>query len=116
MLYHSLVIHIQTYLQYDCECELLVCRELRTAWNSQLHHMGRTSSGEWRPVEKGGCLGITMYVKQAILELKYTGRKYNRPEISTRLQTIIRDLKQTGRQRDDDGYSHNDIPDFVQNK
>ena len=29
---------------------------------------------------------------------------------------IIRDLKQTGRQRDDDGYSHNDIPDLVQKK
>ena len=29
---------------------------------------------------------------------------------------INRDLKQTGRQRDDDGYSHNDIPDFVQKK
>jgi hypothetical protein len=28
----------------------------------------------------------------------------------------IRDLKQTGRERDDDGYSHNDIPDFVQKK
>ena len=28
----------------------------------------------------------------------------------------IRDLKQTGRQRDDDGYSHNDIPDLVQKK
>ena len=27
-----------------------------------------------------------------------------------------RDLKQTGRQRDDDGYSHNDIPDLVQKK
>jgi hypothetical protein len=27
-----------------------------------------------------------------------------------------RDLKKTGRQRDDDGYSHNDIPDLVQNK
>jgi hypothetical protein len=27
-----------------------------------------------------------------------------------------RDLKQTGRQRDDDNYSHNDIPDLVQNK
>jgi hypothetical protein len=27
-----------------------------------------------------------------------------------------RDLKQTGRQRDDDGYSHNDIPDLVQEK
>jgi hypothetical protein len=25
-------------------------------------------------------------------------------------------LKQTGRQRDDDGYSHNDIPDLVQKK
>jgi hypothetical protein len=28
----------------------------------------------------------------------------------------IRDLKQTERQRDDDGYSHNDIPDLVQKK
>jgi hypothetical protein len=27
-----------------------------------------------------------------------------------------RDLKQTGRERDDDGYSHNDIPDLVQKK
>ena len=27
-----------------------------------------------------------------------------------------RDLKQTGRQRDDDGYSHNDIPVLVQKK
>jgi hypothetical protein len=27
-----------------------------------------------------------------------------------------RDLKRTGRQRDDDRYSHNDIPDLVQNK
>jgi hypothetical protein len=26
------------------------------------------------------------------------------------------DLKQTGRQRDDDGYSHKDIPDLVQKK
>jgi hypothetical protein len=76
MLYHSLVIHIQTYLQYDCECELLVCRELRTAWNSQLHHMGRTSSGEWRPGEKGGCLGITMYVKQATKFLKSLLQQY----------------------------------------
>jgi hypothetical protein len=25
-------------------------------------------------------------------------------------------LKQTGRERDDDGYSHNDIPDLVQKK
>ena len=28
----------------------------------------------------------------------------------------IRDLKQTGRQRDHDGYSNNDIPDLVQKK
>ena len=28
----------------------------------------------------------------------------------------IRDLKQTRRQSDDDGYSHNDIPDLVQKK
>ena len=27
-----------------------------------------------------------------------------------------RDLKQPGPQRDDDGYSHNDIPDLVQKK
>jgi hypothetical protein len=25
-------------------------------------------------------------------------------------------IKQTGRQHDDDGYSHNDIPDLVQKK
>ena len=31
-------------------------------------------------------------------------------------QPVNRDLKQTGRQRDDDGYSHNDIPDLVQKK
>jgi hypothetical protein len=31
-------------------------------------------------------------------------------------KVAIRDLKQTGRQGDDDGYSHNDIPDLVQNK
>jgi hypothetical protein len=30
-------------------------------------------------------------------------------------RTDIRDLKQTGRQRDDGGYSHN-IPDLVQKK
>jgi hypothetical protein len=29
---------------------------------------------------------------------------------------LIRDLKQTGRQRDDDVYSHNGIPDLVQKK
>jgi hypothetical protein len=31
-------------------------------------------------------------------------------------QRSNRDLKQTGRQRDDDGYSHNDIPNLVQKK
>jgi hypothetical protein len=31
-------------------------------------------------------------------------------------QPVNRDLKQTGRQRDDNGYSHNDIPDLVQKK
>ena len=56
MLYHSLVIHIQTYLQYGYECELLICRELRIVWNSQLHHMGRTSSGEQSCAKKRGCL------------------------------------------------------------
>jgi hypothetical protein len=30
--------------------------------------------------------------------------------------SYISDLKQTGQQRDDDGYSHNDIPDLVQKK
>jgi hypothetical protein len=29
---------------------------------------------------------------------------------------LSRDVKQTGQQRDDDGYSHNDIPNLVQNK
>jgi hypothetical protein len=28
----------------------------------------------------------------------------------------IRNLKQTGRPRDDDDYSHNDIPDLVRTK
>jgi hypothetical protein len=33
--------------------------------------------------------------------------------VKTRTNT---DLKQTRQQRDDEGYSHNDIPDFVQKK
>jgi hypothetical protein len=31
-------------------------------------------------------------------------------------QGYISDLKQTGRQRDDDGYSHNDIADVLKKK
>jgi hypothetical protein len=31
-------------------------------------------------------------------------------------EILVKDLKQTGQQRDDDGYSHNDIPDLVQKK
>jgi hypothetical protein len=35
---------------------------------------------------------------------------------TARKQKDNRDLKETGRQRDGDGYSHNDIPDLVQKK
>ena len=38
------------------------------------------------------------------------------PAVGAVASMYIRDLKQTGRERDDDGYSHNDIPDLVQKK
>jgi hypothetical protein len=38
------------------------------------------------------------------------------PNYSIRHLENNRDLKQTGRERDDDCYSHNDIPDLVQKK
>ena len=49
-------------------------------------------------------------------ELVPSPRAYAGNGASRRWLGDNRDLKQTGRQRDDDGYSHNDIPDLVQNK
>ena len=74
------------------------------------------TSGNWENEKL--CVDITIYqYKKNVLYLFYNIAQRNiKKEIFRRFRVDIRDLKQTGRQRDDDGYSHNDIPDFVQKK
>jgi hypothetical protein len=62
--------------------------------------------------EKSGWVGSYFWSK-TVVPIGLARRSQKRVYLGI---CLFRDLKQTGRQRDDDCYSHNDIPDLVQNK